>query len=61
VKRYSPNYNLLQTQESYSGIRVIKSYAERNVPFEQNSEAYRESALNKKVAIYFPSIGLLIE
>jgi ATP-binding cassette subfamily B protein len=52
-------------QESYSGIRVIKSYVQESAMyrfFEQNSEAYRQSAINlaKVEAIYFPSIGLLI-
>ncbi|HLO80728.1 MAG TPA: ABC transporter ATP-binding protein [Chitinophagaceae bacterium] len=52
-------------QESYSGIRVIKSYVQESAMFrffEQNSEAYRRSAINlaKVEAIYFPSIGLLI-
>jgi ATP-binding cassette subfamily B protein len=52
-------------QESYSGIRVIKSYVQESAMFkffEQNSESYRQSAINlaKVEAIYFPSIGLLI-
>lgn len=52
-------------QESYSGIRVIKSFVqEKNMErfFEKNSEAYKNSAVNlaKIEAIYFPSIGLLI-
>jgi ATP-binding cassette subfamily B multidrug efflux pump len=52
-------------QESYSGIRVIKSYVQESAMyrfFEQNSEDYRKSAINlaKVEAIYFPSIGLLI-
>ncbi len=52
-------------QESYSGIRVIKSYVQESAMFkffEQNSESYRKSAINlaKVEAIYFPSIGLLI-
>lgn len=52
-------------QESYSGIRVIKSFVqEQNMErfFEKNSEAYKKSAVNlaKIEAIYFPSIGLLI-
>ncbi len=52
-------------QESYSGIRVIKSYVQEPAMykfFEQNSESYRQSAINlaKVEAIYFPSIGLLI-
>lgn len=52
-------------QESYSGIRVIKSFVqEANMEqyFEKNSEAYKKSAVNlaKLEAIYFPSIALLI-
>jgi ATP-binding cassette, subfamily B, multidrug efflux pump len=52
-------------QESYSGIRVIKSYVQENAMyrfFVNNSESYRQSAVNlaKVEAIYFPSIGLLI-
>ena len=52
-------------QESYSGIRVIKSFVqERSMLsfFEHNSEAYRKSAISlaKTEAIYFPSMSLLI-
>jgi len=52
-------------QESYSGIRVIKSFVQEKAMeqfFESNSEAYKKSAVNlaKIEAIYFPSIGLLI-
>lgn len=52
-------------QESYSGIRVIKSFVqEKNMLgfFEKNSEAYRQSAISlaKTEAIYFPSLGLMI-
>ena len=52
-------------QESFSGIRVIKSYVqEQNMfkYFQANSEAYRTNALSlaKTEAIYFPSMGLLI-
>ncbi len=52
-------------QESYSGIRVIKSFVqEKNMEhfFEQNSESYKKSAVNlaKLEAIYFPAIALLI-
>lgn len=52
-------------QESYSGIRVIKSFVqEENMEhyFEKNSEAYKNSAVNlaKIEAVYFPAIGLLI-
>lgn len=52
-------------QESYSGIRVIKSFVQENTMehfFERNSEAYKNSAVNlaKIEAIYFPSISLMI-
>ena len=52
-------------QESYSGIRVIKSFAqEQNMFrfFQKNSEQYKEAAigLSKVEAIYFPSMALLI-
>lgn len=52
-------------QESYSGIRVIKSFGqERNMLrfFASNSEAYKTHALGlaKTEAIYFPSMALLI-
>jgi ATP-binding cassette subfamily B protein len=52
-------------QESYSGIRVIKSYVQEHSMYQffvNNSENYRQSAVNlaKVEAIYFPSIGLLI-
>ena len=52
-------------QESYSGIRVIKSYVQEKAMllfFKNNSEAYRSNALSlaKTEAIYFPSMALLI-
>lgn len=52
-------------QESYSGIRVIKSFVQENAMFgffKKSSEDYRNSALSlaKTESIYFPSIGLLI-
>ncbi len=52
-------------QESYSGIRVIKSFVQENAMlnfFRKNSEMYRSNALSlaKTEAIYFPSMGLLI-
>jgi ATP-binding cassette, subfamily B, multidrug efflux pump len=52
-------------QESYSGIRVIKSFVQEKAMygfFEKNSEAYRENAIGlaKVEAIYFPSMTLLI-
>lgn len=52
-------------QESYSGIRVIKSFVQEKTMFgffAKNSEEYRKNALGlaKTEAIYFPSIALLI-
>ncbi|MEO7265624.1 MAG: ABC transporter ATP-binding protein [Ferruginibacter sp.] len=52
-------------QESYSGIRVIKSFVQENAMynfFKANSESYRVNALSlaKTEAIYFPSMALLI-
>lgn len=52
-------------QESYSGIRVIKSFVEEKAMlgfFNKESEAYRTNALSlaKTEAIYFPSMALLI-
>ena len=52
-------------QESYSGIRVIKSFVQEKSMlrfFSKNADEYRNSAVNlaKVEAVYFPSIGLLI-
>ncbi len=52
-------------QESYSGIRVIKSFVQEKAMlgyFKKNSESYRDNALSlaKTEAIYFPSMALLI-
>jgi ATP-binding cassette, subfamily B, multidrug efflux pump len=52
-------------QESYSGIRVIKSFVQESTMFRffaENSESYRQSAVGLATieAIYFPAIGLLI-
>ncbi|MDB5199122.1 MAG: transporter ATP-binding protein [Chitinophagaceae bacterium] len=52
-------------QESYSGIRVIKSFVQEKAMlgfFDKNSEDYRKNAISlaKTEAIYFPSISLLI-
>jgi ATP-binding cassette subfamily B protein len=52
-------------QESYSGIRVLKSYAQEKASalfFDKQTEEYRKSglALSTAEAIYFPAIGLLI-
>ena len=52
-------------QESYSGIRVIKSFVQEKAMlgfFTRNSEAYKQHAIGlaKVEAIYFPSITLLI-
>jgi ATP-binding cassette subfamily B protein len=53
------------SQESYSGIRVIKSFVQENAMlgfFSRKSEDYRQNAIGlaKVEAIYFPSITLLI-
>ncbi|MEO6327659.1 MAG: ABC transporter ATP-binding protein [Ginsengibacter sp.] len=52
-------------QESYSGIRVIKSFVQENAMlgfFKNNSEAYRKNAISlaKTESIYFPAMSLLI-
>ncbi|MEP6465264.1 MAG: ABC transporter ATP-binding protein [Parafilimonas sp.] len=52
-------------QESYSGIRVIKSFVQEKAMFgffSKNSEDYRKNAvgLAKVEAIYFPSMTLLV-
>jgi ATP-binding cassette subfamily B protein len=52
-------------QESYSGIRVIKSFVQEKAMlrfFEKNSEDYKRNAvgLAKVEAIYFPSMALMI-
>ena len=52
-------------QQSYSGIRVIKSFAQENAMitfFKENSEKYRKNAvaLAKIEALYFPSMSLFI-
>ncbi len=52
-------------QQSYSGIRVIKSFVQEKPiydHFEKNSEDYRKqaSSLAKVEALYFPSMTLLI-
>ncbi|MEO6671033.1 MAG: ABC transporter ATP-binding protein [Ferruginibacter sp.] len=52
-------------QESYSGIRVIKSFVQEKAMlgfFKRNSESYRSNALSlaKTEAIYFPSMALMI-
>ena len=52
-------------QQSYSGIRVIKSFVQEKSTYEffkQNSEQYRTQAtgLAKVEALYFPSMTLLI-
>lgn len=52
-------------QESYSGIRVIKSFVQEKAMlgfFTKNTEEYKKNALSlaKVEAIYFPSITLLI-
>jgi ATP-binding cassette, subfamily B, multidrug efflux pump len=52
-------------QESYSGIRVIKSFVQEKAMFgffAKNSEEYKKNAIGlaKVEAIYFPSMTLLI-
>jgi ATP-binding cassette, subfamily B, multidrug efflux pump len=52
-------------QESYSGIRVIKSFVqEKNMMrfFDINSEEYRKSSINLSLteAIYFPAMNMFI-
>jgi ABC-type multidrug transport system, ATPase and permease components len=52
-------------QQSYSGIRVIKSFVQENSMFshfEKSGEKYRQQAVNlaKIEALYFPSMTLLI-
>lgn len=52
-------------QESYSGIRVIKSFVQEKAMlgfFEKNSEAYKQQTIDlaKVEALYFPSMSLLI-
>ena len=52
-------------QQSYSGIRVIKSYVQEKAMlnfFNRNSDDYRKSAIGlaKVEAVYFPSMFLLI-
>ncbi len=52
-------------QETYSGIRVIKSFVqETNMMrfFQDNSEAYKESSINLSLteAIYFPGMNFFI-
>lgn len=52
-------------QESYSGIRVIKSYVQEKAMlgfFTTNSEEYKKNAIGlaRVEALYFPSITLLI-
>lgn len=53
------------SQEAYSGIRVIKSFVQEKSMlgfFKKNSEEYRKNAvgLSKVEAIYFPSMTLII-
>jgi ATP-binding cassette subfamily B multidrug efflux pump len=52
-------------QESYSGIRVIKSFVQEKAMlgfFAKNSEEYKKNSLSlaKTEAIYFPSMALII-
>ncbi|HZH95127.1 MAG TPA: ABC transporter transmembrane domain-containing protein, partial [Flavisolibacter sp.] len=55
----------VNAQQSYSGIRVIKSFAQEGAMlnfFEANSEKYRKEATNlaKIESLYFPAMGLFI-
>ena len=52
-------------QESYSGIRVIKSFVQEKAMkgfFQKNSVDYKDNAIGlaKVESIYFPAMGLLI-
>lgn len=52
-------------QESYSGIRVIKSFVQEKAMlgfFKKNSEEYKKNAIGlaKVEALYFPSMALMI-
>lgn len=52
-------------QESYAGIRVIKSFTQEKSMqafFDKNSESYKDNAIGlaRTESIYFPTIGLLI-
>jgi ATP-binding cassette, subfamily B, multidrug efflux pump len=52
-------------QESYAGIRVIKSFVQEKAMlgfFEKNSETYKKNSLSlaKVESVYFPSMTLLI-
>ena len=52
-------------QQSYSGIRVIKSYVQEKAMqgfFDDNSEAYKKNAISlaKVEAVYFPAMTLII-
>lgn len=52
-------------QESYSGIRVIKSYVQEKAMFgffNKNSEEYKKNAIGlaKVESLYFPSMALMI-
>ncbi len=52
-------------QESYSGIRVIKSFVQEKAMlgfFNRNSEEYKKNAISlaKVEAVYFPSMSLMI-
>ena len=54
-----------QAQETYSGIRVIKSFVQEEWMFrffKKSSEAYQKAgiALSRVEAIYFPSMSLMI-
>ncbi len=55
----------VNAQQSYSGIRVIKSFVQENAMFDffkNNSEKYRREATNlaKIESLYFPTMGFFI-
>ncbi len=55
----------VNAQQSYSGIRVIKSFVQESAMFQffnNNSEKYRKEATNLAMieSLYFPSMGLFI-
>jgi ATP-binding cassette subfamily B multidrug efflux pump len=67
VNPYSNTLSNLTTnaQESYSGIRVIKSFVQEKAMlgfFNHNSEQYKANAISlaKVEALYFPSMALMI-
>lgn len=52
-------------QETYSGIRVIKSYVQEDAMkgfFQKNSDEYRDNSISlaRTEAVFFPSMGLMV-